>query len=132
MCAKLSAHASVHRSKLEDRVSNASNRLITQRLCLLLAAMAAADGAEAGAVLVNHAVQLKTGSTNGNQVLKPLLQAACTLFPNHNASLSSLFLTLVAIPVAAISKQHATHVAETAFMLFTSIVPSWGLFSLGN
>ncbi|KAL3145521.1 hypothetical protein ABBQ32_003345 [Trebouxia sp. C0010 RCD-2024] len=55
------------RSKLEDRVSNASNRLITQRLCLLLAAMAAADGAEAGAVLVNHAVQLKTGSTNGNQ-----------------------------------------------------------------
>lgn len=100
-CAKLSAHASLHRHKLEDRVSNASNRLITQRLCLLLAAMAAADGAEAGAVLVNHAVQLTTGSTNGNQVSNPLLQAACTLLFNHDASLLQLLLTLVAIPVAA-------------------------------
>lgn len=55
------------RNKLEDRISNASNRLVTQRLCLLLAAMAAADGAEAAAVLLNRAIQLTTGASNGNQ-----------------------------------------------------------------
>lgn len=60
--------ASVPRTKLDERVSSPANRLITQRLCLLLAAMATADGAEAGAVLLNHAVQLTKDASSATQV----------------------------------------------------------------
>ena len=73
-------HASVPRTKLDERISNSANRLITQRLCLLLAAMAAADGAEAGALLLNHAVQLTRDASNASQVSNPaytLRQSAC-------------------------------------------------------
>ena len=67
-----SLHASVPRAKLDERVRNSVNRLITQRLCLLLAATAAADGAEAGAVLLNHAVQLTRDASNASQVCNPV------------------------------------------------------------
>lgn len=67
----LTVHASVPRIKLDEGVSNCANRLITQRLCLLLAAMAAADGAEAGAALLNHAVQLTRDPSDANQARNP-------------------------------------------------------------
>ena len=70
--------ASVPRTKLDDKITNTANRLITQRLCLLLAAMAVADGAEAGAVLLNHAVRLTTYASNGSQVLNPAKALCCS------------------------------------------------------
>lgn len=57
------------RSKLDERINDASaNRLVTQRLCLLLASMAAADGANAGAQLLEYAIQLTTAASDGSQV----------------------------------------------------------------
>ncbi len=53
-----SRNACTVRSKLDEVVSSSNaNKLIKQRLCLLLATMAAADGADAGAELIQHAMR---------------------------------------------------------------------------
>ena len=47
------------RSKLDEMViSPTANKLVKQRLCLLLASMAASDGADTGLHLVHYAAQL--------------------------------------------------------------------------
>ena len=63
--------------------------------------MAAADGADAGAVLLNHAVQLTTGASDGNQVLEIEVQAACILLFQLSAPLSQLLLHLCCCPKQA-------------------------------
>ena len=58
LCFDSSPKACTVRSKLDEVVSNfTANKLIKQRLCLLLATMAAADGADAGAELIQHAMR---------------------------------------------------------------------------
>ena len=57
------------RSKLDERVINESaNRLVTQRICLLAASLAAAEGAEAGYELTSHALQLAEAGPASRQV----------------------------------------------------------------
>jgi len=58
LCFDSSPTACPVRSKLDEVVSSSNaNELIKQRLCLLLATMAAADGADAGAELIQHAMR---------------------------------------------------------------------------
>jgi hypothetical protein len=58
LCFESSPNACTVRSKLDEAVSSSNaNKLIKQRLCLLLATMAAADGADAGAELIQHAMR---------------------------------------------------------------------------
>ncbi|KAA6422701.1 MAG: hypothetical protein FRX49_07236 [Trebouxia sp. A1-2] len=69
-------------SKLDEVVSSSSaNKLIKQRLSLLLATMAAADGADAGAELIQHAMRFAqplsdTGHANLEVMLDLLLSLA--------------------------------------------------------
>jgi hypothetical protein len=58
LCLDSSPIACTVRSKLDEVVSSSNaNKLIKQRLCLLLATMAAADGADAGVELIQHAMR---------------------------------------------------------------------------
>ena len=71
------------RGKLDDTITNpAANRPITQRLSLVLASMAASDGAGAGAQLVQYAMQLSQPAAGTTQVT-----GSCTL---HSVAANSL------------------------------------------
>lgn len=55
---------------MDEQLTNSpANRPITQRLCLVLASVAASDGADAGAGLVQHAMQLAQPQAAAGQVI---------------------------------------------------------------